>query len=74
MGDHVYLKVRPKKISLKLGIFPKLATWFCGPFEILDRIGSLAYALAFPACLCVHNIFHVYLLKKYVSDLSHIID
>jgi hypothetical protein len=30
--------------------------------------------LAFPASLCIHNVFHVSLLKKYVPDANHIID
>jgi hypothetical protein len=34
-GDHVYLKVKAQKISLKLGNYAKLAPKFCGPFEIL---------------------------------------
>ena len=74
VGDHVYFKVRLKKSSLKLGFFPELAAQFYGPFEILDRIEPVAYALALYSCFCVHNVFHVYLLKKYVPDLSHIID
>ena len=74
VGDHVYFKVRVKKSSLKLGFFPKLASQFEWPFEILDRIEPVAYALALDSCFCVHNVFHVYLLKKYVPDLSHIID
>ena len=65
VGDHVYFKVILKKSSLKLGFFPKLAAQFYGP---------VAYALALYSCFCVHNVFHVYLLKKYVLDLSHIID
>jgi hypothetical protein len=35
VGDHVYLKVKAQKISLKLGNYAKLAPRFCGPFEIL---------------------------------------
>jgi hypothetical protein len=45
VGEHVYLKVRPKKISLKLGSCPKLEARYCGPFEILARIGPIAYEL-----------------------------
>jgi hypothetical protein len=41
VGEHVLLKVNPKKISLKLGSCTNLATKFYGPFEILDRIGQL---------------------------------
>jgi hypothetical protein len=73
VGEHVLLKVKPKKISLKLGSCTKLAARFCGPFEILDRIGQVAYMLALPASMNVHNVFYVYLLKKYVHDPNHVI-
>ena len=62
-----------KKRSLKLGICSKIATCFYGPIEILDMIGSVAYALTLSACFHVHNVFHVRLLNKYVHDLNHII-
>ena len=39
VGEHVLLKVNPKKSSLKLGSCTKLTTRFYGPFEILDKIG-----------------------------------
>jgi hypothetical protein len=38
VGDHVILKVKPKKKSLKLGSCTKIAARFSGPFEILDKI------------------------------------
>ena len=74
VGEHVLLKVKPKKISLKLGSCTKMATKFCGPFEILDRIAPFAYMLTLPASMNVHNAFHVSLLKKYVHDPNHFID
>ena len=74
VGEHVLLEVNPKKSSLKLGSCTKMASIFCGPFEILDRIESVAYMLAFPASMNVHNVFHVSLLKKYVHDSNHVID
>jgi hypothetical protein len=63
VGDHVLLKVKANKSSLKLGNCSKLATHFCGPFEILERIGHVAYMLALLASMCIHNVFHVSLLK-----------
>jgi hypothetical protein len=59
---------------LKLGNCAKLAPRFCGPFEILARIGPVAYQLALPANLRIHNVFHVSLLKKYIHDPTHMID
>jgi hypothetical protein len=74
VGDHVFLKVKSKRSSLKLEIFPKLAARYCGPFEILERIGPVAYMLALPTSMRIHNMFHVSLLKKYVVDIKHVID
>jgi hypothetical protein len=74
VGDHVFLKVKAKRSSLKLGNCSKLVAHYCGPFEILERIGHVAYMLVLPASMHVHNIFHVSLLKKYVSDANHVID
>jgi hypothetical protein len=66
--------VNPKESSFKLGSCTKLAARLCGPFKILDKIGSVAYMLALPTSMNVHNVFHVYLLKKYVHDSNHVID
>ena len=68
------LKVKSKKSSLNLGSCTKLATRFCGPFEILDKIRLVAYMLALPTSMNVNNIFHVSLLNKYVHDPNHVID
>jgi hypothetical protein len=74
VDDHVFLKVKANRSSLKLGNCAKLAAGFCGPFEILERIGLVSYILALPASMTVHNMFHVSLLKKYVHDDNHVID
>ena len=57
-----------------LGGCGKLAPRFCGPFEILDKKGPVAYELALPAHIKVHNVFHASLLMKYVYDTKHVID
>jgi hypothetical protein len=74
VGEHVLLKVNPKKSSLNLESCTNLAAKSCGPFEIFDRIGSIAYMFIFPASLNVHSVFHVFLLKKYVHNPNHDID
>jgi hypothetical protein len=66
--------VKANKISLKLGNCSKLAARYCGLFEILQRIGLVEYRLALPACMSIHNVFHVSFLKKYVPDANHVID
>ena len=43
VGEHVYIKVNPKKISLILGKFSKLKAMYCEPFEILAKVGLVAY-------------------------------
>ena len=74
MGDHVYIKVNPKKSSLRLGKYSKLAPRYCGPFEILAKVGSVAYQLSLPPNIKVDNVFHIFILKRYVHDVSHVID
>ena len=74
VGDHVYLKVKSKKSSLILGRCSKMASRYCGPFEVLVNIGPVSYQLALQANIKVHDVFHVSLLKKYIHDTTHIID
>lgn len=74
VGNHVYVMVKPWKSSLRLGNCVKLFPRYCGPFEILARIGPVAYQLALPATIKVHNVFHVSFLKKYVNDATHVIN
>ncbi|GKV24406.1 hypothetical protein SLEP1_g34021 [Rubroshorea leprosula] len=71
----VFLKVSPTKGVVRFGIRGKLSPRFIGPFEILERVGEVAYRLALPPNLSeVHNVFHVSMLRKYVPDLSHVIE
>jgi hypothetical protein len=72
--EHMFLKVKDKISLLILGSYPKLAARYCGPFEILEKIGPVAYMIALHASMRVHNVFHVSLLKNYVSEPNHIID
>ncbi|XP_073121692.1 uncharacterized protein [Henckelia pumila] len=52
----------------------KLAPRFIGPFEILDRLGAFAYRVALPPNLDgVHNFYHFSMLRKYISNPSHVL-
>ena len=73
-GDHVFLKIAPMKGVMHFGKKEKLSPRFIGPFEILKRVGNLAYQLALPPSLStVHNVFHVSMLEKYVIGPSHVL-
>jgi hypothetical protein len=74
MGNHVFLKVKAKIISLKLVNRAKLAMRYCGPFGILERIGVVSYMLALPSSMCIHNVFHFSFLKNYVPNANHVIN
>ncbi|GJV94937.1 putative reverse transcriptase domain-containing protein [Tanacetum coccineum] len=70
-GDHVLLKVSPWKGVVRFGKKGKLAPRYVGPFEILERIGPIAYRLRLPQELSnVHDTFHVSNLKKCLADAS----
>ncbi|XP_073300548.1 uncharacterized protein [Primulina huaijiensis] len=74
VGDHVFVKIAPLKGIMRFGRKGKLSPRFFGPFEILDRIGERAYRLALPPDLDrVHNVFHVSMLRKYISNPSHVL-
>jgi hypothetical protein len=74
VGNHVFLKVKAKRISLKLVNCSKLKARYCRSFEILERIEPVAYMIALPTSMSIHNVFHVSFLKKYIPDANHVID
>ena len=43
VGDHVYVRIKPKRITLWWTSCAKLAPKFCGPFQILEKVGIVAY-------------------------------
>ena len=75
VGDHVFLKVMPKRRVVRFSRRGKLSPRVIGPFEILERIGTVAYRLALlPSMSSVHEVFHVSMLRKYIPDLAHVVD
>ena len=60
---------------VRLGKQGKLAPRYIGPFEVLERVGTIAYRLALPPSLSgVHEVFHVSMLQKYTPDPAHVVD
>ncbi|GJW39975.1 hypothetical protein Tco_0065820 [Tanacetum coccineum] len=71
VGDLVLLKVKPWKGVVRFRKKGKLAPRYVGPFEILERIGLVAYRLRLPEELSsVHDTFHVSNLKKCMADAN----
>ncbi|GKA12939.1 putative reverse transcriptase domain-containing protein [Tanacetum coccineum] len=69
VGDYVLLKVSPWKGVVRFGKKGKLAPRFVGPFEIVEKVGPVAYRLDLPEELNgVHDTFHVSNLKKCLAD------
>ena len=75
MGDHVFLKVMPKRGVIRFDKRGKLSPRYIGLFEVLERVGTVAYRLALPPILSsVHEVFNVSMLQKYTLDPTHIVD
>ena len=74
VGEKVFLRVSPWKGIMRFGNKGKLSQRYIGPYEVIERVGPLAYKLALPPELArIHNVFHVSMLRRYRLDPSHVI-
>ena len=65
----------PKREVVKFNKRGKLSPRFIGPFEVLERVGTVAYQLALPPSMsAVYKVFHVSMLRKYTPDATHVVD
>ncbi|XP_061347703.1 uncharacterized protein LOC133293182 [Gastrolobium bilobum] len=72
-GEHVFVRLSPVTgVGRALGV-RKLSARFIGPYQIIGRVGSVAYRFALPPNLTnIHNVFHVSQLRRFVSALDSI--
>ena len=64
VSDWVYLKLQPyRQHSLRMKGFNKLSPRFYGPFQVVQKVGQVAYKLALPTDCSIHLVFHVSCLK-----------
>ena len=74
IGEKVFLKVSPWKKVVRFGRKGKLSPRFIGSYEVIDKVGPVAYRLALlPELEKIHNFFHVSMLRRYRLDPSHVV-
>eukprot|EP00257_Ricinus_communis_P023457 XP_015583450.1 uncharacterized protein LOC107262401 [Ricinus communis] len=74
VGEYVFLKVSPMRGVICFGKKGKFPLDIVRPFKIINKIGEVAYKLdLLPNFLHVHQVFHKSMLRKYISDSSHVL-
>ena len=74
IGEKVFLKVSPWKKVMRFERNGKLSTRFIGPYEVIEKVDSVAYRMVLPPELeNIHNVFRVSMLRRYRSDPSHVV-
>ena len=74
IDEKVFLKVSPWKKVMRFEKNDKLSPRFIGPYEVIEKVGPVAYRLALPPKLeKIHNVFHMSMLMRYRLDPSHVV-
>ncbi|XP_073307096.1 uncharacterized protein [Primulina huaijiensis] len=75
VGEKAYVKVSPIRGVVRFSKAEKLNPRYVGPFEILEKVGTLACRLALPPNMSrIHNVFHVSQLRRYIPYPSHVLE
>lgn len=71
VGDYVYLKLKPyRQRTLHSKQVWKLSPKYTGPFQILSKVGTVAYRLDLPPTAKVHPVFYVLVFKRKVGPVT----
>ena len=74
IGENAFFKVSPWKKVMRFGKNGKLSPKFIRLYEVIKKVGLVAYRLALPPELeKIHNVFHVSMLRRYRSNPSHVV-
>ncbi|XP_073153707.1 uncharacterized protein [Henckelia pumila] len=75
VGEKAYVKVSQMKGVVRFIKAGKLNPRYVGLFEILEKVGMLAYRLALPPNMSrIHDVFHVSQLRKFIPDPNHVLE
>ena len=70
VNDWIWLKLQPyRQHTVQSRTNQKLSAKFYGPFQIIAKIGKVAYKLKFPPSVAIHDVFHVSQLKAFHGEL-----
>ncbi|GJV24670.1 RNA-directed DNA polymerase, eukaryota [Tanacetum coccineum] len=73
VGQWVYVKLQPhRQVTVRLGKYNNLNPKYYGPFQILKRVGQVAYQLELPITSHIHPVFHVSQLKMYKGPIPNV--
>ena len=74
-GDHIFLEVIPKRGVVRFNKQGELLLRYIGPFEILERVGTVAYQFVLlPRLSGVQEVFHVSMLRRYTPHPTRVLD
>ena len=68
------MRISSWKGVLGFGKRGNLSPRYIGPYNIVERIGEVAYRLELPSYLDrIHDVFHVSMLRKYIPNPSNVL-